>query len=287
VQTWQTFEHIVNGQHWRYVDTQPQGDQAIALLLHGFTLGSSLLTYAPLVSYLHPDYRVIVPDLPGFGGSDALTTDTPDSEAYAHALAAFVDALELSSFFMVAFSMGGAVTLRYLRQHAERVCGLVLVSSYGLRTMPFPPLALPLSLRGQLAEHLANPLLASPVRIKWVMQHMVLSQTVDNSLVEEVLENRLELPPAFMAWLRAEVGWFGHRHNDAEVLTDITCPIHLLHGSRDMVVPVWDSRRAARRYNLPITVIPKCGHWLPRQAPRVLEHHLRSLDKDAFGKRNS
>ena len=277
---WENFEHIINGKRWRYVDTQPAGDKPVVLLLHGFTLGSSLLTYAPLAANLQPDYRVIVPDLPGFGGSDALATDTPDSDAYALALTEFVEKLALKSFYMVAFSMGGAVTLRYLRAHLSdktRLRGLILSSSYGLRRLPFPPLLLPLGLRGKLAESLANPLLASPKRVKWLMRHMVLSQKVDSRLVEEVLANQLELPAAFMAWLRSEVGWLAHRHSDAEVLAELACPVHLLHGSRDMVVPVWDSQRAAKRYDLPVTVVAKAGHWLPRQVPGVLEQHLRNL----------
>ena len=146
VQTWQTFEQTINSQRWRYVDTQPDSDQPCVLLLHGFTLGSSLLTYAPLVNRLHPDYRVIVPDLPGFGGSDALQTDTPDSDAYASALTGFVDALALEQFYVVAFSMGGAVTLRYLHRHLAnktRLRGLILSSSYGLRRLPYPPLRCP------------------------------------------------------------------------------------------------------------------------------------------------
>lgn len=278
---WESLEDTINGQRWRYVDTQPEGGKPTVLLIHGFTLGSSLLTYAPLLSHLHFDYRVIVPDLPGFGGSSPLETDTPDSDAYASALASFVDALALEQFYMVAFSMGGAVTLRYVQAHLSdktRLRGLLLSSSYGLRTLPYPPLLLPLGLRGRLAERLANPLLASPTRVKWLMRYMVLSQKVDTRLVEEVLENQLALPPAFMAWLRSEVGWLTHRHHDADVLAELACPVHLLHGSRDMVVPVWDSRRAAKRYGLPVTVVPKAGHWLPRQVPEVLEQHLRHLD---------
>ena len=280
MQTWQTFERTLTGQHWRYVDTQPAGDKPIALLLHGFTLGSSLLTYAPLAARLQGDYRVIVPDLPGFGGSAALTTDPPDSDAYARALAGFIDGLQLEPFFVVAFSMGGAVTLRYLQAYladTERLRGLVLVSSYGLRTLPFPPLLLPLGLRGKFAERLANPLLGNPTRVTWLMRHLVLSQRVEPSLIAEVCANKLELPPAFMAWLRSEVTWLAHRHNDADVLAELTCPLHLVHGGRDIVVPVWDSRRAAKRYNLPVTVVAKGGHWLPRQVPEVLEQHLRNL----------
>jgi len=277
MQTWDVLEQTVNGHRWRYVDSQPEGGQPIALLLHGFTLGSSLLTYAPLASSLKTSYRVIVPDLPGFGGSDMLETATPDSEAYASALAGFIDALALEPFVVVAFSMGGAVMLRYLRRHAEQVRGVVLVSSYGLRTIPFPPLLLPLSLRGHFAEHLINPLLASPSRVKWLMRNMVLSQKVDARLAEEVLANKLEIPATFMAWLRSEVGWLTHRHNDAEVLAELTCPVHLLHGARDLVVPASDSRRVAHRYQLPVTVVPKCGHWLPRQVPELLEQHVRLL----------
>ncbi|MEM6431693.1 MAG: alpha/beta hydrolase [Deinococcota bacterium] len=281
----EAYDIDVNGRKWHYFASDETLDDTrpTVVMLHGFTLGSSLLTYGPLASSLASRYHVIVPDLPGFGKSDELVdadgNPVHDSDAYACALAGFIDALDIPKCHIVAFSMGGAITLRYVCDSLYKVASLLLVSSYGLRMIPFPGIFLQLGLQARVAEALVNPLLSSKRVLRVLMRQVVLSGKVDASLFDEVAATELSLPAAFMGWLRSEVGWLAHRHHDAPILADLACPVQLVHGTRDLVVPVTDSQRAAARYNLPLRKLKGYGHWLPRQAPDVLEQHIHTLVK--------
>ncbi|MDB6141867.1 MAG: alpha/beta fold hydrolase [Pseudomonas sp.] len=95
------------------------------LLLHGFP--SSSHQFRQLIPLLAQHFRVIAPDLPGFG-----FTQVPDERRYvytfdalAHILGAFVDVLGLESYAMYVFDYGAPVGLRLAVAHPERMTGLV------------------------------------------------------------------------------------------------------------------------------------------------------------------
>jgi len=72
--------------------------------------------------------RVITPDLRGFGGS-ALGTDDPSLDAMADDVAALLDDRGLDRVVLGGLSMGGYVTMAFLRRHPERVSALVLADT--------------------------------------------------------------------------------------------------------------------------------------------------------------
>lgn len=89
-------------------------DAPVILLLHGFP--SSSFQYRNLIPILAAKYRVIAPDLPGFG-----FTLVPDERKYVYSfesfkitIAAFVDALQLKTFAMYIFDYGAPTGLRYV-----------------------------------------------------------------------------------------------------------------------------------------------------------------------------
>ena len=78
-------------------------DAPVVLLLHGFPTSS--FQYRELIPLLADRYRVIAPDLPGFG-----FTDVPPERLYrysfdalAHTVLAFTDALHLSRYALYVF----------------------------------------------------------------------------------------------------------------------------------------------------------------------------------------
>ncbi|GJE29144.1 alpha/beta fold hydrolase [Methylobacterium organophilum] len=98
----------------------------VLLLLHGFPSSSRM--YAPLLSRLSDRYRLIAPDYPGFGHSDA-----PDPKDFAYTfdhLAAlmegFTRALGLSRYALFLQDYGGPVGFRIALAHPERVGALVI-----------------------------------------------------------------------------------------------------------------------------------------------------------------
>lgn len=79
----------------------------------------------------------------------------------------------------------------------------------------------------------------------------------------------------FVAWLRGELGPFRLATSYAEQLGGVGVPTLLLHGRRDRVVRWRKAQKAhARLPNSRLVVVPRCGHWVPREAPDVFEDTL-------------
>ena len=117
------------------------GHGAPLLLLHGFTVGSSRLTYGPSFGPLSEHFDVIAPDLPGYGHSGSPKTFYTTAD-YVRFVIKFLDALGLEKVNLVGFSKGGAIALGTGLEHPEHVRKLMLVSAYSLNrwvTLPFLP----------------------------------------------------------------------------------------------------------------------------------------------------
>ncbi len=96
------------------------------VLLHAFPLDASI--WAGVARVLAPAYRLVAPDLRGFGRSP-LGADEPSIEAMADDVVGVLDRLDLDDFVLVGLSMGGYVTMALLRRHAHRVRAVVLADT--------------------------------------------------------------------------------------------------------------------------------------------------------------
>ena len=113
-----------------YRDTASDSAGLPVVLVHG-SPGSSVVL-EKLASLLSPRFRVIVPDLPGFGAS---TRDLPDYSFRAHGeyLIELLDALHIDRAQFVGFSMGGGVVLSIADLAPQRVASLVMLSAIGVQ----------------------------------------------------------------------------------------------------------------------------------------------------------
>lgn len=100
-------------------------DAPAILLLHGFP--SSSHQYRGLIERLADRYRVIAPDLPGFGFSDA-----PDAKAFAYTfdhlaevIESFTEAIGLGRYALYVFDYGAPVGFRLASSRPERVTALI------------------------------------------------------------------------------------------------------------------------------------------------------------------
>lgn len=100
-------------------------DAPVLLLLHGFPTASHM--FRDLIPLLADRYRVIAPDLPGFGN----TVAPPRAQfAYsfdrlAEVVEGFVDAMGLSRYALYIFDYGAPTGLRLAMRHPERVSAIV------------------------------------------------------------------------------------------------------------------------------------------------------------------
>jgi pimeloyl-ACP methyl ester carboxylesterase len=95
------------------------------LLLHGFPTSSHM--FRNLIPLLARRYRVVAPDLPGFGFSDA-----PDRSAFnysfdrlADVIGRFTDAVGLARFALYVFDYGAPIGFRLALAHPERITAIV------------------------------------------------------------------------------------------------------------------------------------------------------------------
>lgn len=100
-------------------------DSSVVLLLHGFP--SSSFMFRELIPRLAGHYRVIAPDLPGFG-----FTEVPAERNYVYSfdqlaatLNAFIEALKIRCFALYVFDYGAPTGFRIAMAHPDRVTAIV------------------------------------------------------------------------------------------------------------------------------------------------------------------
>ena len=100
-------------------------DAPAILLLHGFPTSSHM--FRDLIPLLAPHYRVIAPDLPGFGFSDAPERSrfTYTFDRLTDVIEQFTDKLGLTRYALYIFDYGAPVGLRLAIRHPERVTAII------------------------------------------------------------------------------------------------------------------------------------------------------------------
>lgn len=104
----------------------------VVVLLHGSPGRKD--DFATVVPGLAQRYRVIVPDLPGFGDSEH---EIPDYSFRAHARYVFelLDSLGIDDAHVVGFSMGGGVALSMADLAPRRMRSITMLSAIGVQEM--------------------------------------------------------------------------------------------------------------------------------------------------------
>jgi pimeloyl-ACP methyl ester carboxylesterase len=115
---------VAGGIETFYLDAGPR-DAPVVVLLHG--LGATSVSMLPALAELARDYRVIAPDLPGFGES-AKPGATYDFGWTARWLSAFLDVLGIERASLVGNSMGGRISIEFGLSEPHRTDRLVLLA---------------------------------------------------------------------------------------------------------------------------------------------------------------
>ena len=104
------------------------GEGPPLLLVHGY--GGAAWNWAELAPLL-PGRRLLIPDLPGHGGSTALPA-TPTLAGFADVLARLCEEEGLATVDVVGHSLGGVVGLRLAERRPQLVRRLVLAAAAGI-----------------------------------------------------------------------------------------------------------------------------------------------------------
>jgi len=100
-------------------------DAPVILLLHGFPTSGHM--FRDLIPLLADRYRVIAPDLPGYGQTKAPKRGDFDYtfDNLAKVIGGFVDAIGLTKYALYIFDYGAPTGLRLALAHPERVTAII------------------------------------------------------------------------------------------------------------------------------------------------------------------
>ncbi|MGW1895047.1 alpha/beta fold hydrolase [Streptomyces sp. NPDC002004] len=115
----------VDGVRVFYRESQPERpDAPVLLLLHGFPSASH--QFRRLIDALGARYRLIAPDYPGFGNTEAPADFTYTFDRLADITEGFVRSLRLTRFVMYVFDFGAPVGFRLALRNPGWIAGLVV-----------------------------------------------------------------------------------------------------------------------------------------------------------------
>ena len=115
-----------------YLDSVPGGvDFRTIVLLHAFPLGAGM--WEPQIRSIPKGWRLITPDLRGFGGSTAPDGTSLSMDDYASDVLSLLHELGITRAVIGGCSMGGYATFAMLRRQPELASGVVLADTQGGR----------------------------------------------------------------------------------------------------------------------------------------------------------
>jgi len=271
----------VDGCRIHYHET---GSGPPVVLLHGGIIDAAAVSWPPVRKRLADDYRVLAPDLLGYGGSEL--ADGPYSiPRHAEVMAAFLDALAVGPATLVGVSLGGGVAIQLALDRPELVETLVPIDAFGLGAdLPNGLLSYALA-RFQLPNRLAVAALRRSRRLTRGSLGAIVHDLdgLDPAAVDAVYRE-LQRPTAGEAFRRfrsAGVTRRGYRTVFTDSLGDLAVPTYLLHGAHDELFPVAWARRASERMpDADLRVLDDCGHWPPREYPAAVASWIRTAISD-------
>jgi len=236
------------------------GEGRPLLLLHGF--GGAAWNFTELAPLL-PGRRLLVPDLPGHGGSEPLPA--PSLAAFADAVATLLD----EPTAVLGHSMGGVVALRLAERHPGLVRSLVLAAPAGISSASRVStvfLAVVGTLRpARIVGRRVDRIGRSPRLKRLVFGRFEVANA--DVLSEASVHGFLRAAELHTDALGA--GLALARDDPRPSLDRVRAPTLVLFGARDRQVPLADGFEYARRLGAPLRVIADCGHLLIGERPDV------------------
>ena len=244
----------IDGNKIRYLESGNSKNTLV--LIHG--LGASAERWDQVIPLFEEDYKVVVPDLIGFGYSDKPLVDyTP--EFFSDFLEKFFLAADLRRPNIIGSSLGGQIAAEFAASHSQHIEKLILVSPAGVMKQSTPA----------LDAYIMAAMYPNEESAKNAFEMMEGSgRSVNENIVNGFIE-RMRLPNAKLAFMSTLLGL-----KNAEIITSklqtISAPTLIVWGSNDPVIPIThadsfvSSIQDCRFYRM-----DGCGHTPYVQDPRT------------------
>lgn len=228
------------------------------VLLHGFPLDHAM--WSPHLERLAGHWRVIAPDLRGFGQSD-VTEGVVGMEMFADDVARLLDALDVSQPVVLAgLSMGGYIAWQFWRRHSARLARLVLCDTRAAND----------------TEEVARGRLQTAERVLVQGAGVIAAPMVERLFAPATLTDRPELPAAIRKviletsplGIAAALRGMAQRPDVTSWLPEIKTPTLVVCGEHDGISPPAEMQGiAASLPDAAYVEIAHAGHMAPLEQP--------------------
>ncbi len=232
------------------------GDGPPVILIHGSGPGvTAYANWGGVLPVLGERFRVIAPDMVGFGFTDRPSDATYNVQTWADQVLAVMDALDVPNASLVGNSFGSAIAMRLATQHPERVDRLVLMGSMGV---VFP-----------ITEGLDRVWGYTPSieNMRAVLDVFAYNRELITDELAEV-RYRASVQPGFQESYGAmfpapRQQWVEAMRTPEDEIRRLPHPTLILHGREDQVIPVATSLRLIQLIDrADLHVFGRCGHWV-------------------------
>ncbi|HET8730562.1 MAG TPA: alpha/beta hydrolase [Moraxellaceae bacterium] len=252
-------EVAVDGQRISYLDNERDKAPRTVMLVHGFGDSSASWMYMARL-FRDAGYRILVPDLPGFGRSSRNRDADYGYVAQGNRLFQMLDLLKVGNVHLVGNSMGGGVVGEMALLQPARVASLTLIDAAGVHTratdldrevlkgsnflIPKVPEDLPRLLDFAMAK---RPIVPQPI----------VDLMAERAVADNALHSRI-----FYQVLMPDVGFLTLH------LADIKAPTLVIWGDKDRLLDL-ENGKVFQRYipDARLVVLPGIGHMPMTEAP--------------------
>ncbi len=257
------YAQLARGYRVHYHD---HGDGPVLVFLHGSGNGACGYSnfkgnYPELVK---AGYRVILPDLIGFGYSDKPDNVEYPLSFFVECVKQTLDTIGVEKYTLVGNSLGGAVALGFALAHPQNVERLVLMAPGGLNDLP-DYLAMPGMATMFATFNSGKPVTEADLKAFFIKAFVVNAACVDDELVRERHALMQMQNPQVMKTLKVP--------NLTERLGEIKCPALALWGLNENMMPDSGILRLGKGLpNCRMVLVPNCGHWVMIEHRDLFNH---------------
>lgn len=246
------FATLPDGLRLHYLDV---GEGEPVVFIHGSGPGASghsnFKQNHPV--FAEAGYRVIVPDLPGYGASDKPET-VYSLDFFVAALRGLLDALDIQRCVLVGNSLGGAIAIQLALDEPKRVSRLVLMAPGGLMEKE------QYYLQMEGIQKMGAAFASGELNDAAGMRRLLGLQLFDPALIsDETVEERVAVvqqqPRCVLSTMQVP--------NLTERLAELACPILGFWGMNDRFCPVSGAQTMMERCRaIRFVLLSECGHWV-------------------------
>ena len=229
------------------------------LILHGW--GSRAENWSRVKELLeNQGYKVFVPDLPGFGENSPLSRAWAIDD-YVEWVSEFCEKNNLSQFFLLGHSFGGAVAVKFSLKYPEKVKKMFLVASSGIRRK---------TIKKEILKKIANFLkffsfLPFYSSIRKIFYKIVIQKS-DYPYTEGIMKE------TYLKIINEDI---------SSCFSEVSVPTIIIWGDKDDVLPVENAYFINQKIkNSDLVIIPGVNHDLERKVPEILAEKIKEFLSD-------